>query len=70
MIIHVKQACEFVNEDGQKYTCPYDFIGTPPEWVQYDRFFKSLAASGLITTHIDTKSVDADLAKDEKKKRA
>lgn len=75
MIIHVKQACEFSNDNGEVYHCANGFIGIPPEWVINNRFFKVLTKAGLITAHIDNKSVDEDLAKDdniikdEKKKR-
>ena len=47
MIIHVKQACEFVNEDGQKYTCPYDFIGTPLSGCNMTAFSNLLRRLGL-----------------------
>lgn len=67
MIIHCKQACEFQNKDGELYHCSNGFIGTPPEWVANDEYFKILCASGLITAHIDSKSVDAAAAKEEPK---
>jgi hypothetical protein len=66
MIIHVKQACEFVNKDGEKFQCPNGFIGVPPEWVAHNDYFKSMCDSGLITAHVDTKSVDAEAEKSEK----
>jgi hypothetical protein len=66
MIIHVKQACEFVNKDGEKFRCPNGFIGVPPEWVAHNDYFKSMCDSGLITAHVDTKSVDAEAEKSEK----
>lgn len=65
MIIHVKQACEFVNKDGEKFQCPNGFIGVPPEWVAHDDYFKSMCDSGLITAHVDTKSVDESAKKEE-----
>ena len=67
MIIHVKQACEFVNKDGEKYQCPNGFIGVPPEWVAHNEYFCMMCDSGLITAHIDSKSVDAEAAKAEAK---
>lgn len=66
MIIHVKQACEFMNKDGEKFQCPNGFIGVPPEWVAKNDYFKSMCDSGLITAHVDTKSVDAEAEKSEK----
>lgn len=69
MIIHVKQACEFTGNGGEKYRCPNGFIGVPPEWVAHDDYFKAMCDSGLITAHIDPKGVDADLAKDEEKSK-
>lgn len=66
MIIHVKQACEFVNKDGEKFRCPNGFIGVPPEWVAHNDYFKSMCDSGLITAHVDTKSVDTEAEKSEK----
>lgn len=66
MIIHVKQACEFVNKDGEKFQCPNGFIGVPPEWVAHNDYFKAMCDSGLITAHVDTKSVDAEAEKSEK----
>ena len=66
MIIHVKQACEFVNKDGEKFQCPNGFIGVPPEWVAHNDYFKLMCDSGLITAHVDTKSVDAEAEKSEK----
>lgn len=68
MIIHVKQACEFKSASGDKYRCPNGFIGTPPEWVANNGFFKTLAAAGLITMHVDGKGVDVEVAKEDKKK--
>jgi hypothetical protein len=69
MIIHVKQACEFTNKDGEKYNCPNGYIGVPPEWVAHDPYFQLLTSAGLITAHIDNKSVDEDIKKDEDKKK-
>lgn len=66
MIIHVKQACEFMNKDGEKFQCPNGFIGVPPEWVAKNDYFKAMCDSGLITAHVDTKSVDAEAEKSEK----
>lgn len=68
MIIHVKQACEFMNKDGEKYSCQNGFIGCPPEWVARDEYFKLMCDAGLITAHVDTKSVDVEAAKDEAEK--
>jgi hypothetical protein len=65
MIIHVKQACEFINKDGDKYNCPNGYIGVPPEWVARDPYFQLLTNAGLITAHIDNKSVDAEIKKEE-----
>ena len=65
MIIHVKQACEFVDKSGAKFNCPNGFIGCPPEWVAQNEYFQLLCRAGLITSHIDSKSVDAQLAKEE-----
>lgn len=66
MIIHVKQACEFMNKDGEKFQCPNGFIGVPPEWVAKNDYFKAMCDSGLITAHVDTKCVDAEAEKSEK----
>lgn len=68
MIIHVKQACEFRNRDGETYRCPNGFIGCPPEWVADNEYFKALCADGLVTAHIDSKSAEASAAADESKK--
>lgn len=65
MIIHVKQACEFTGPHGEKFRCPFDYIGQPPEWVANDAYFKDLCHCGLITAHIDNKSVDAEMKKEE-----
>lgn len=70
MIIHVKQACEFVNKDGDIFHCPNGFIGCPPEWVAHNDYFKSMCDSGLITAHVDTKSVDESAKKEELPKEA
>lgn len=74
MIIHVRQACEFSNKDGDIFHCPNGFIGCPPEWVAHNDYFKSMCDSGLITAHVDTKSVDAEAekveAKDEEKPKS
>ena len=45
------------------------FIGCPPEWVEHDDFFKALCEAGLVTAHIDNKSVDVAVAKDEQNKK-
>lgn len=68
MIIHVKQACEFVSRDGEKFNCSNGFVGIAPEWVSHDDYFNALCHDGLITAHVDSKSVDASLAADEAKK--
>lgn len=68
MIIHVKQACEFMNKDGEKFHCANGFIGCPPEWVANDEYFKLMCDDGLITAHVDTKGVDVEAAKDEAEK--
>lgn len=60
MIIHVKQSCEFKSPAGLVYQCRNGFIGTPPEWVEHDSFFKLLCSAGLITAHVDSKAVDKD----------
>lgn len=65
MIIHVKQACEFINKDGDKYQCANGFIGCPPEWVASDPYFKLLCDAGKITAHIDAKAVDEAAKKEE-----
>lgn len=69
MIIHVKQACEFHNKDGEVYHASNGFIGTPPEWVADDAYFKLLCDCGKITAHIDSKSVDSAVAKEEASKK-
>lgn len=70
MIIHVKQACEFINEDGEKFHCANGFIGCPPEWVANDEYFKLLCNAGKITAHIDSKDVDESAKKEEHLKEA
>lgn len=69
MIIHVKQACEFHSKDGEVYCASNGFIGTPPEWVANDEYFKLLCNCGKITAHIDGKSVDVAAAKEEASKK-
>jgi gentisate 1,2-dioxygenase len=69
MIIHVKQSCEFTNKDGEKFNAHNGDIVVPPEWVAHDPYFQLLTNSGLITAHIDNKSVDNQLAKEEKEKK-
>ena len=69
MVIHVKQACEFVNKDGAKFNCAKDFIGIPPVWVENDDYFKLLCGAGLITAHIDNKSVDENMKKEESSRK-
>ncbi len=69
MIIHVKQACEFKNKDGEIYCCKNGFIGCPPEWLANNDYFKALCSSGLITAHIDGKSAEVEAAKEENNKK-
>lgn len=69
MIIQVKQACEFTSKDGEKFHCFNGFVGLAPEWVQHDDYFKAMCASGLITAHIDTKSVDEAVKAEEPKRK-
>lgn len=69
MIIHVKQSCEFRNKDGEKFSARNGDIVVPPEWIASDPYFQLLCSSGLITAHIDNKSVDAEIKKDEDKKK-
>lgn len=65
MIIHVKRACEFVSASGEKYYCPRDFIGVPPEWIKDNDYFKALCADGKITFHVDSSEAERS-ASDEK----
>lgn len=65
MIIHVKQSCEFRNKDGERFNAHNGDIVVPPEWVAHDPYFQLLCSSGLITAHIDNKSVDAEIKKEE-----
>ena len=69
MIIHVKQSCEFCNKDGEKFSVRNGDIVVPPEWIASDPYFQLLTNSGLITAHIDNRSVDNQLAKEEKEKK-
>lgn len=69
MIIHVKQSCEFCNKDGEKFSVRNGDIVVPPEWIASDPYFQLLTSAGLITAHIDNKSVDEDIKKDEDKKK-
>lgn len=69
MIIHVKQSCEFSNKDGEKFSARNGDIVVPPEWIVSDPYFQLLTNAGLITAHIDNKSVDNQLAKEEKEKK-
>jgi hypothetical protein len=69
MIIYSKQAFTLTNKNGEKYHADNGFIGCPPEWVEHDDFFKALCEAGLVTAHIDNKSVDVAVAKDEQSKK-
>ena len=69
MIIYSKQAFTLINKDGEKYHVKNGFIGCPPEWVEHDEFFKKLCDAGLVTAHVDNKSVDVAVAKDEQAKK-
>lgn len=69
MIIHVRQACEFTNADGDKFHAQNGFVGLAPEWVAQDEYFKLLCQSGLITAHIDSKSAENEASADEGKRR-
>lgn len=69
MIIHVKQSCEFFNKDGERFSVKNGDIVVPPEWIASDHYFQLLTNAGLITAHIDNKSVDNQLAKEEKEKK-
>lgn len=69
MIIHVKQSCEFCNKDGEKFSARNGDIVVPPEWIASDPYFQLLTNAGLITAHIDNKSVDSQLVKEEKEKK-
>lgn len=69
MIIHVKQSCEFSNKYGERFSVRNGDIVVPPEWVASDPYFQLLTNAGLITAHIDNKSVDNQLVKEEKEKK-
>lgn len=70
MIICVKQAFAITNKDGDKFSVPNGYIGCPPEWVQHHPYFKALCDAALVTAHIDNKSVDVEMAKEEQSKKA
>lgn len=69
MIIHVKQACEFVSRDGEKFNCSNGFVGIAPEWVSHDDYFNALCHDGLITAHVDNKGAEVEAEKAESGRR-
>jgi hypothetical protein len=74
MIIHVKRACEFTSDSGEKFSCPKDFIGIPPDWIKDNDYFKALCSDGKITFHIDSgeaerNAADEKITEDKKKKK-
>ena len=68
MLIHVKQSFEVKNSDGEKYSARNGDLVSPPDWVIHNRFFKALCDSGKINIHLDSRSAELELAKEEQKK--
>lgn len=68
MLIHVKQSFELKSESGEKFNARNGDIIVPPEWVIHNAYFKALCDSGKVTAHLDSKSVEAEQAREAHEK--
>lgn len=68
MLIHVKQSFEVKNDSGETFSARNGDIIVPPEWVVHNTYFKALCDSGKVTAHLDSKSVEAEQARESNEK--
>lgn len=64
MIIHVKQSFAVKSPSGEVFKARNNDIIVPPDWVVHNEYFKLLCDSGKVAIHVDSKSLDAEIAKE------
>lgn len=64
MIIHVKQSFLVKSPSGEVFKARNNDIVVPPDWVAQNEYFRLLCDSGKVSIHVDSKTLDAEVAKE------
>lgn len=64
MIIHVKQSFLVKSPSGEVFKARNNDIVVPPDWVAQNEYFRLLCDSGKVSIHVDSKALDAEVAKE------